>query len=322
MKRQLLLVLLSGTYVIQAQQPEHTGVPVFPSSLCIDLTATLGEGALYNYDDNSLYWVDIEMGNLYTCVVPCSSFRKYQLPERIGTVVRNKGNQVILAMESGIYKFDLSSEKLEPICFPEKDKEGNRFNDGKCSPAGTLWAGTMSMTGKHNAGSLYRIYGNGKYTKMIDSVTISNGITWSPDGTKMYYIDTPTSVVMEFDYNKEADTITNPRIAIRIPSDMGYPDGMTIDRNGNLWIAHWGGFGVYCWNPQSGKLLAKVEVPAKNVTSCAFGGLNFDTLFITTARTGNTPEELEKYPYSGSVFISYPGTKGVPSFLFENNSEN
>lgn len=321
MRSVLLLFILLSPLIVCAQQPQTTEVPVFRSFVCIDAKAILGEGALYCSYDSCLYWIDIEKGILYRCRLPVQQCRRYKLPGRIGTVVRDIGHHAILAMETGIYRLDLRTEKLELICSPEEGRAEIRFNDGKCSPAGSLWAGTMSTTGKWKAGALYRIGYDGKFTKMIDSVTTSNGIIWSPDETKMYYVDTPTSVVIEYDYDKKTDSIANPRTVIRIPRELGYPDGMTIDRNGNLWIAHWGGSGVYCWNPATGNLLARVEVPAKNVTSCAFGGTNLDTLFITTARSGNSEEALKKYPQSGSLFIAYPGTKGIPSHSFLNSEQ-
>ena len=278
MRSLLLTFILLSTMSVMAQHPPTTEVPVIRSYLFIDAKATLGEGALYCTHDSCLYWVDIEEGILYQCKWPIQQCHQYKLPGRIGTVVRDKNQHAILAMETGIYSLDLLTEELRLICTLDENKTGIRFNDGKCSPAGNFWVGTMSTTGKQKAGALYRISPDGKFTKMIDSVTISNGIIWSPDETKMYYVDTPTSVVVQYDYDKKNDTISNPRVVINIPHETGYPDGMTIDRDGNLWIAHWGGSGVYCWNPATGKLLVRVEISSKNVTSCAFAGsLDFDT---------------------------------------------
>jgi sugar lactone lactonase YvrE len=151
---------------------------------------------------------------------------------------------------------------------------------------------------------------------MIENVSVSNGIAWSPDSAKMYYIDTPTHEVKEYDYNNVSGEISSPKVAIEISPDLGYPDGMTIDEEGNLWIALWGGSAVGCWNPKTGKLVRKIEVPAKNVTSCAFGDDDLGTLYITTARTGTTDEELKKYPNAGGVFKTVPGVKGVKANYF------
>ena len=149
--------------------------------------------------------------------------------------------KVIAALENGFYQLDIETGEKLFIANPEENIEGNRFNDGKCDPAGRLWAGTMSMKGKKHAGALYRLDPDGSIHKMIDSVTTSNGIAWSLDATKMYYIDTPTQKVTTWDYDNETGEISNPRTTIESPRSLGAPDGMTIDAEGNLWIALWGG---------------------------------------------------------------------------------
>jgi sugar lactone lactonase YvrE len=138
----------------------------------------------------------------------------------------------------------------------------------------------------------------------------------------MYYTDTPTRQITAFDFDPETGNISNRRTVVIIPHDMGYPDGMTIDSNDKLWVAHWGGGCVAQWDPKTGKLLKKIDLPAPHVTSCAFGGKNLDLLFITTARSGLTKKQLEDYPASGGLFIARPGAKGVPAHLFKNEVEH
>ena len=174
----------------------------------------------------------------------------------------------------------------------------------------------MSTVGEQKNGTLYRLDADSTLHKMIENVSISNGIVWSADKTKMYYIDTPTQKVMAYDYDNETGDISNPKVAVEVSKDLGSPDGMTIDAEGNLWVALWGGSAVGCWNPKTGKLLKMVDVPAKNVTSCAFGGSDLATLFITTARQGTNDKELEKFPNAGGVFKIKPGVKGVKAFFF------
>lgn len=145
------------------------------------------------------------------------------------------------------------------------------------------------------------------WKKMIDDVTISNGIVWSQDKTRMYYIDTPTQKVMAYDYDNETGKISNPEVAVNIPDGLGYPDGSTMDSEGMLWIAMWGGQAVTRWNPETGKLLERITIPALNVTSCAFGGRNLETLFITTARAGMSEEQISRFPESGGLFKIKPG---------------
>lgn len=150
----------------------------------------------------------------------------------------------------------------------------------------------------------------------LDSVTISNGIVWSADRRTMYYVDTPTRRVSRYRYDDSTGAIAYEGIAVQIPEEMGFPDGMTIDRCGNLWIALWGGYGVGCWNPHSGELLHRIFVPCPNAASCAFGGENLDTLYITTA--GGTPDSRlrQDYPLSGSLFVCKPGVYGVKACFF------
>ncbi len=234
----------------------------------------------------------------------------------IGTVVPTETGKVLVALQNGIYKLNAETGTKKLIVDPEENLPNNRFNDGKCDPAGRFWAGTMSTNNEKNAGALYRLDFNNSIHKMVENVSISNGIVWSADNTKMYYIDTPTQKVVRYDYDNITGEISNPKVAVNIPKKMGSPDGMTIDADGNLWVALWGGSAVSCWNPESGKLIRTIEVPAKNVTSCAFGDDDLGTLYITTARIATSDDELIKFPNAGGVFKTRPGVKGVEACLF------
>jgi sugar lactone lactonase YvrE len=154
-------------------------------------------------------------------------------------------------------------------------------------------------------------------TEILDSISISNGIVWSADKKTMYYNDTPTRVVQAFDYDDATGEISNGRVAIKIPDGTGSPDGMAIDEEGMLWVALWGGNCVARFDPSTGKLIGKIDVPAPNVTSCAFGGPDLRTLYITTARLGMNNERLKEYPLSGNVFSMKTDVRGVRAFMFE-----
>ena len=285
--------------------------------LVLDSKSELGEGAIWNYKTDKLLWVDIT-GKILNFYDPKLHINKeVHTGQMIGSVVPAESGKVIAALENGFYQLDIETGEKLFIANPEENIEGNRFNDGKCDPAGRLWAGTMSMKGKKHAGALYRLDPDGSIHKMIDSVTTSNGIAWSLDATKMYYIDTPTQKVTTWDYDNETGEISNPRTTIEIPRSLGAPDGMTIDAEGNLWIALWGGSAVSCWDPENGELLRTIEVPAKNVTSGAFGDDDLGTLYITTARSGTSKEDLEKFPQAGGLFKTKPGPKGIKAFFFK-----
>ncbi len=285
--------------------------------LVLDTKSTLGEGAIWNFRTGELIWVNIA-DNILNFYNPNLHFNKEMFTgQMIGTVVPAESGYLIIALENGFYQFNPTTGSKKFIANPEQDISGNRFNDGKCDPAGRFWAGTMSFNGKSKAGALYRLDPDTSIHKMINNVSVSNGIVWSLDHRRMYYIDTPTQKVATWDYDDETGEISNQRTAIEIPLEMGRPDGMTIDADGNVWIALWNGSAVGCWNPETGELIRTIAVPAKNVTSCAFGDNDLGTLYITTARQGTSEEELEKYPYAGGLFKVRPGVKGVNAFFFK-----
>ncbi|WP_167619466.1 SMP-30/gluconolactonase/LRE family protein [Maribellus sediminis] len=284
--------------------------------LVIDSKSTLGEGALWNYKSGELMWINIK-GEILNFYNPATGNNKEMFTgQMIGTVVPKESGGVLVALQNGIYAFDPESGSKQLIVDPEADKPNNRFNDGKCDPSGRFWAGTMSTIGGGKVGALYRLDPDNSIHKMIDKVSISNGIVWSADKTKMYYVDTPTMKVMRYDYDDASGEISNPKVAVEIPAGIGAPDGMTIDADGNLWVALWGGSAVGCFNPESGELIRKIDVPAKNVTSCAFGDDDLGTLYITTARESTSDEELTKFPHAGGVFKVRPGVHGVKAFFF------
>ncbi len=286
------------------------------AELVLESQATLGEGAIWNYKTKTLLWVDIEEGMLNEFDPETGENRSFDMNQRIGTVVPVDEGGVLVALEDGVYAFDLMEENLEKVAHPEKGIENIRYNDGKCDPAGRFWVGSMGLDQKQGRAALYRIDSDFSWKKMIDGVTISNGIVWSPDKTRMYYIDTPTQKVMAYDYDNETGEISNPEVTVTIPDSLGYPDGSTIDSEGMLWIAMWSGQGVTRWNPKTGELLERINVPALNVTSCAFGGENLETMYITSARAGMSEEQLEQFPQSGGLFKVNPGEKGMKAGFF------
>ena len=286
--------------------------------LYIDTIAELGEGAIWNQKTREFYWVDIEGGKVFTFNPLLEEMRTIPVGQRVGTVVpSSKEGHVVIALQDGIYSLNLDTKEMTLLAEAPYDPQTTRFNDGKCDPAGRFWVGSMALDSKPHAAALYTFNGTQQVTQALDSVSISNGLCWSADRLTMYYVDTPTQTVQAFDYDDSSGSISNGRVVVKIDDAEAFPDGMTIDSEGKLWIALWGGSSVVRYDPETGELLSRISVPAKNVTSCAFGGVNFDTLFITTASIGMNEEEQIKYSRAGAVFAAIPGVKGVEANFYK-----
>lgn len=290
---------------------------IIDSELELEASASTGEGAIWHPDLHTLFWVDIEGKTLFEYNPANRESRSWVFNRMVSTVVPESDSTMIVALQDEIIRIELNSGKQTGIAYIPDNNGKLRCNDGKCDPSGRLWVGTMGFGAPKNAAALYRIDRDKRVKKILSDVTISNGIVWSSNKKYMYYNDTPTNKVLRYRYNDNTGDILYDGVAIDIPEGSGAPDGMAIDCNDNLWVAQWGGYGVYCYNPYTGDLLAKVKVPAPNVASCAFGGKKLDKLYITTARSGLSEEELGKYPLSGSVFVCDPGVKGRAANFFE-----
>ena len=277
--------------------------------------AALVEGALWNPETAELYWVDIEGRALHIFDPATGQDRRYPVGKRIGTVVPRRGGRALVALQTGILEIDLATGQLTRLADPVTD-EYLRFNDGKCDPAGRFWVGTFDLQQRPHAGTLYRFDPDGSTHVMLRRITNSNGIAWALDRTTMYYIDTPTLAVQAFDYDDATGRIANPRVIIRFAEGHGGPDGMTIDAEGKLWVALWGAGRVQRYDPGTGALLQVITIPAPFTSSCAFGGPGLETLFITTARGGLTPQQAAEFPLSGDIFAVRPGVSGVSACFF------
>lgn len=278
--------------------------------LLYDTKATLGEGPVWDARTGTLYWIDILNKRVYA-----NADILVELDETIGCLVPRKNGGLVLTKRFSFWTCETDPVRTSFLSVLTGEPAGNRFNDGKCDPRGRFLAGTMDMGEKDPHGSLYSFDGK-SVLKLLDGVTISNGLTWSPDYTTFYYIDTPTRTVRAFDYDLETGAIASPREAVRVPESFGWPDGMTSDLQGNLWIAMWGGAQVTKWDPGSGQLLERIPIPAKNVSSCAFGGGDMNELYITSARKGMDEAALSRYPLTGGVFRLEARVEGMPAFEF------
>lgn len=281
----------------------------------LDAKAVLGEGPVWRAETQDLVWVDIESARV-CCFNPATGENQtWDVGEKPGLAVPTKQGDLILGTSVGFVRLDLASGVLSPIIDPEQDLPNNRFNDGKVDPEGRLWAGTMGLDEAPNVGSLYRLNRNLSADKLFDQVSISNGMAWTSDQKTFYYIDSPTRRVDVFDCDMAGGTVSDRRTAFELPEGMGYPDGMSIDNEGMLWVALWQGWGVARFAP-GGALLAKVEVPVECVTSCCFGGENWDELYITTSSRDLDETGRAEQPLAGGLFRCRPGVSGPPTNLF------
>ena len=285
----------------------------FQAVLALDSRADLGEGAIWDPRGKVLRWVDINRQEVHAFDPVTRRDSHVCADQKVGTVVTRTRGGLVVALADGFYAMDLSSGACTLLARPEGEPEGSRFNDGKCDPAGRFWAGTMA---KNGGGALYCLDRDHRLRRMLDGITTSNGITWSLDASKMYYIDTPTAEIQAFDYDLDSGNIDHKTIAARIKPGDGHPDGMTIDAEGKLWVALWGGYKVVRLDPANGEMLAEISVPTAHVTSCAFCGADLKDLYITTAMAGLSREMREAQPEAGCIFHARPGVAGVLPYEF------
>jgi sugar lactone lactonase YvrE len=262
---------------------------------------------------NRLGWVDIMAGRLWLAGFDGTSLsepQSHDVGRPLGAAVPHIGGGWVLAAGTAFYALD-EDGIVAPLTGDLADPSVVRMNDGKCDPAGRFWAGTMAYDESPGAGALYVF--DGTVRTVLTGVTISNGLGWSPDHRTMYYIDTPTGRVDAFDYDEETGDVSGRRPFAEV--DGGSPDGMTVDDEGFLWVALWGGGAVRRYDP-SGRPAGTVRVPATNVTSCCFGGPGGSTLFVTTSQQGLSPDQQAAEPDAGRIFRVDPGVTGPPATPF------
>lgn len=285
--------------------------------LALGARASLAETPVWDDRSQVLYWVDIEGCRIHCFDPAAGTDRHIEFGQRVGSVALREGGGLVAALQHGFYLVDPDRGSARPIADPESDLPDNRFNDGKCDPAGRFWAGTMGMAKPRQAvGSLYSLDAGHEVRRMLTGVKTSNGLAWSLDHKTLYYIDTACQSVDAFDYDLSAGTISHRRPVIQIPADQGRPDGMTIDRAGMLWVAHWAGWQIARYDPATGEQLAVIRVPAEKVSCCTFGGPDLDWLYITTAREGLSDAQLLGQPEAGGIFRVQVSIGGLPADRF------
>ncbi|MDX1737616.1 MAG: SMP-30/gluconolactonase/LRE family protein, partial [Alphaproteobacteria bacterium] len=241
--------------------------------------------------------------------------QEYIMPEAIGWVHQRADHALIVGLQSGVYLFDPNKSKLDLALDLEPNMTGNRLNDAKINVDGSLWAGTMDNAETNPTGKLYRITSDMKAAAIEDGYIVSNGPAFSPDGTILYHTSSATREIFAFDLTDNGAKAINKRCHIRFSEDMGYPDGMTCDQSGGLWVAHWDGWRISRFF-EDGSLDFSIPMPVQRPTSICFGGIDLDDLYITSASINLDKLALEQQPLAGSVFHMKSNFKGMKQNLF------
>ena len=284
--------------------------------LVVDAKAELGEGPVWDERAGCLYFVDILRARVHRFDPLEASVRTYEIGQLVGAVALAEDGGLVLAVRDGFARLDVETGGVRPIANVSNQSGDRRMNDGNCDPAGRFWAGTMALDERPDAGALYRLDPDGSVVTMLAPVSISNGIDWSNDGTRMFFIDSPTQAVDVFDFDVADGTIANRGRFASIAPELGMPDGLTLDADDHVWVSLWGGGAVHRYAPD-GRLDATIRVPVAYPTSCAFGGRDLRDLYITTAAVKLSAAERANQPQAGGVFRCRPGVSGRPPHRFK-----
>jgi len=278
-------------------------------------TAFIGKEPHWSSSSQKLYWVDMLAPAIYAGDPASNEYKVFPMQELVGAVVPRTRGGFVVAMQSGFKAVDLESGSTTLIADPEANLPGNRFNAGKCDKKGRLWAGSLSIDTAPDKGGLWCLDIDGSVRKMDDGFHISNGMGWSPDDKKFYFTDSVKRLIYEYDFDLESGSIENRRTFVEVPEGVGVPDGLTVDSEGCVWSVHWDGWCITRYDPE-GNVERVINVPVPRPTSCAFGGPDLSTLYISSARIRLSAQELVEAPLSGSIFALDAGVKGLPSNEF------
>lgn len=277
--------------------------------------ATLGEGLRWSVREQALYWVDILGRALHRWRPADGARQSWHFDEEISAVAeRRDAPGLIVTLRRGFAR--VVDGQAQYLHRPAQEPAGNRFNDGGCDARGRFWGGTMDFDCVAPTGALYCYTAAGDCTRHDLGFAVTNGPAWSLDGRTVYVNDTVNGSIHAWDFDAGTAALSNRRLWLRFASGDGLPDGMTTDAAGHLWIAHWGGACVSCHDPVTAAELARIALPTSHITNCTFGGPDLRTLFISSARFGLTPAQLQAEPLAGGLFAVTLDAPGLAANLF------
>lgn len=281
----------------------------------VDVRNTLGECVLWNEPQQAVWWTDILQARLFRYQLNPGRLTTYKLPERLGSFgFTDREGWLICAFENGLALYQPEMEKIDWIAHPEQHLSGTRFNDGRVDRQGRFWTGTMVEDPNASvSASLYCLSGR-SVRQVLGDVRISNSICWSPDSRRFYFADSPSHTIRSYEFEADSGEISDATVFIQTPPPYE-PDGSTVDADGCLWNAWWGGGRVIRYSPD-GKTDVEITTPASQPTCMAFGGVDLNLLFVSTATVGLSAEQLESEPAAGNLLIYRTPYRGLPEAHF------
>jgi sugar lactone lactonase YvrE len=281
---------------------------------CIaDVRANVGEAPVWVAREQALYWVDNKGRKLFRRD-ESGEVRSFATPFEICCLSPKASGGFIAGTDRGIAEVDLEAGRFDIVANPEADIPGNRFNDGKVDPWGRFWSGTMDNAEKAATGSLYRFDADLSWTKVDSGYRVTNGPAFDRQRLRMYHTDSAAKTIYVFDLSNSGE-LSDRRIFCSFGEQDGSPDGMTVDREGHVWVCFWDGWCIRRLSP-AGAVVERIEMPVQRPTSCAFGGADLDRLYVTSARRGIDPDALLMQPCAGGLFLVETTVRGVAETTF------
>ncbi len=294
---------------------ERTRALTLSGEVAVAAGAALGEGPVWDEGRSLLHWVDIVAGRVHRFDPGSGRDQSFATGSPVGAAGLRGDGGLVLALAEGFATADMEGGDLQAVPGFAVDTAAVRFNDGKVDPWGGFCAGTMDWQGRRPCGALYRLAPDWSVHELVRGVICSNGLDWTDDRRSLYYIDTPSGAVDRFALDPDTGVLLGRERVLDLGGP-GLPDGMTLDAEGCLWVALWGGGEVRRYTPD-GLLDRIVTLPVSLVTSVAFGGDHLDVLYITTANDGLSPEARRAQPHAGDLFCCRPGVVGRLSGRFQ-----